>query len=133
LCYFILWIRDFIKTLRYLKSKISTKFHRLLFLFYFFSIFGTLVAISRTQTCQKIMEFFVVFYWKGWRFYQQFLENSKSSFKKKLICEIFFFQTSAVYYLFFIFFIIFDILFSLSSICTCQKMLQIFMFFYFMD
>jgi len=34
---------------------------------------------------------------------------------------------------FFYFFIIFNILFSISSICTCQKILEIFMFFYFMD
>jgi len=40
------------KKLRYLKSKISTKFRRLVFLFYFFSIFGILFSI-------------VVFYWKG--------------------------------------------------------------------
>jgi len=51
--------------LRYLKYKISTKYHRLLFLFYFFSIFGILFSISPTQTCPKIMEFFVVLYWKG--------------------------------------------------------------------
>ena len=30
------------------------------------------------------MEFFLVFYWKGWRFYQRFLENSKISFKKNI-------------------------------------------------
>jgi len=73
---FIVWIRDFIKRfcktmvfffkkLRYLKSKISTKFHRLLFLYYFFSIFGILFSISPIQTCPKIKEFFIVFYWKG--------------------------------------------------------------------
>jgi len=62
---FIVWIRDFIKKLRYLKYKISTKFHRLLFLFYFFSIFDVLFTISPIQTCSKIMEFFVVIYWKG--------------------------------------------------------------------
>jgi len=73
--------RDYIKKLRYLKSKISTKFHRLLF-FYMFSIFGILFALSRPQTCPKIIEFFVVFNWKGWRVYQRFLQNSKSSFKK---------------------------------------------------
>ena len=73
----------FKKKLRYLKSKISTKFHRLLFLFYFFSIFGILFSISPIQTCPKIMEFFVVFHWKGQIFYQRFLENSKSSFKRK--------------------------------------------------
>jgi len=43
--------------LRYLKSKIWTKFHRLLFLFNFFSIFGILFSISRTQTCPKIENF----------------------------------------------------------------------------
>jgi len=30
-------------------------------------------------------------------------------------------------------FVLFDILFSILSICTCQKILEIFMFFYFMD
>jgi len=33
--------------------------------FYLFSIFGILFFISRTQTCPKTMEFFVVFYWKS--------------------------------------------------------------------
>jgi len=33
--------------------------------FLFFSIFGILFPISPIQTCPKIMEFFVVFYWKG--------------------------------------------------------------------
>jgi len=45
----------------------------------------------------------------------------------------FFFQNSMVYYLFFYFFIIFNILFSISPICTCQKNLEMFNFFYFMD
>ena len=77
LCSFTVWIWDFIKKfcktmvfffqkkLRYLKYKMSTKFHRLLFLFYIFSIFGILFSISPTQTCPKIMEFLVVLYWKG--------------------------------------------------------------------
>jgi len=65
LCCFIVWILDFIKKLRYLKHKISTKFHPLLFLFYFFSIFGILFSIPPIQICPKIMEFVVVFYWKG--------------------------------------------------------------------
>jgi len=69
LCCFIVWIWDFIKKLRYLKSQISTKFHRLLFLFLFFSIFGILFSISRILTCPKIVEFFVGFYWKRYRFY----------------------------------------------------------------
>jgi len=55
----------FQKRLRYLKFKISTKFHRLLFLFYFFTIFGILFSISPIQTCPKVMKFFVLFYWNG--------------------------------------------------------------------
>jgi len=54
----------FQKNLTYLEYKISTKFHRLLFLFYFFSIFSILFSISAIETCPKIMELFVVFYWK---------------------------------------------------------------------
>ena len=77
LCCFIVWIRDFIKKfcktmvffqkkLRYLKSKISTKFHHLLFLFYFFSAFFSHFVFYLTYpTCPKIMGFFIVFYFKG--------------------------------------------------------------------
>jgi len=53
------------KKLRYLKSKISTNFHHLLFLFCFFRIFDIFFTISPIQTCPKIMEFFEVIYWKG--------------------------------------------------------------------
>ena len=81
---FTVWIRDFITKLRYLKYKICTKFQRLLFLLYFFSFFHILFSISPIQTCPRIIEFFVVFYQKGQRFYQRFLENSKSSFKKNI-------------------------------------------------
>jgi len=52
----------FQRKLRYLKSKISTKYYRLLFLFYVFKIFGIVYSISPIQTCPKIMKFFVVFY-----------------------------------------------------------------------
>ena len=84
-----------------MKSKISTKFHRLLFPFYFFNIFGILFSISRTQTCTKIMKLFVVFYWKGWRFYQRFLENSKSCFKKYIdMWNIFFSKFCSLLFIF---------------------------------
>ena len=64
LCCFIVSIRDFIKKfckamfffqkkLRYLKSRFSTKFHRLLFLFYICSMYGIFFCISPNQTCQK--------------------------------------------------------------------------------
>jgi len=58
LCFF------FREKLRYMKSRISTKFHRLLFRFYFFIIFGIFFSLSPIHTCQKIMAFFVVFYSK---------------------------------------------------------------------
>jgi len=59
--------------------------------FYFFIIFGILFCISPSQTFPKIMEFFVVFYWK--------------KFKKNIdIWNNFFFQNSTIYYLFFYFF-----------------------------
>ena len=102
----------FQKKSRYLKSRISTKFHHLVFLFYFFSIFVIFFSISPIQTCQKIRKFFVVFYSKDQKFYQRILEISKSSFTKIEICEIFFFQNSTVYYLFFYFSIIFAIFFN---------------------
>jgi len=61
------------------------------------------------------------------------LENSKSSFKKNIDMWNNFFSkilqfTICIFYSF----IIFEILFSISSICTCQKIIEIFMFFYFM-
>ena len=104
--------------MRYLKSKISTKFYRLQFRFYIFTIFGILFSVSPIQTCLKIMEFLVVFYWKCKRFYQRFLKNSKSCLKKNIDMWNIFFQNSTVYYLF-LYFFIFDILFSICSICTC--------------
>jgi len=58
-----LWV-FFQENLKYLKSKISPKFHNLLFLSYFFSIFDIFFSISPIQTCEKIIDFFVVFYWK---------------------------------------------------------------------
>jgi len=93
LCCFLVWIRDFIKNLckttvffkkklRYLKYKISIKFHRLLFLFYFFSIFGILFSVPPIQTCQNILNIFMVLYCTNYRFYQRILENSWIFIKK---------------------------------------------------
>jgi len=49
----------FSKNLRYLKSKISPKLYRLL-IFLFLTSF---LSISQIQSGQKIMKFFVMFYW----------------------------------------------------------------------
>ena len=60
-------------------------------------------------------------------FTNDFWKILKVLFKKILICEIFFFKILR-FTIFFIFFN-FDNLFSISSICTCQKILEIFIFF----
>jgi len=120
LCCFIVWIQDFIKKLRYLKSKISTKFHHLLFLFYFFNIFGILFSIS------QLRNLLWCFIGRVRDFTNNFWKFLKVLLKKILICEIFFFSKFCS--LLFVFF--FDILFSISSISTCQKILEIFMFFF---
>jgi len=99
------------KKLRYLKSKISKKFHCLLFLFYFFSIFGIFFSISPIQTCPKIMEFFVVFYIERVRdFTNDLWKILKVLFKKILICEILFFKilSFTICFLFFYYFWLFN-------------------------
>jgi len=67
----------FQKKYKHLKSKILHKFHRLLFVFLFFYHFGNVFfPISRIQTCQKILNIFVVVYCTDYRFYQRIMENS---------------------------------------------------------
>jgi len=53
----------FQENLIYLKSKISPKFHNLLFLSYFLAFLTSFFSISPIQNCQNTIEFFVVFYW----------------------------------------------------------------------
>ena len=111
------------------------KTNSLVYYFFFillaFLVFCFLFHLSKHV---QIMKLFIVFYWKGQRFYQRFLENYKSSFKKIInLYNNFFFKILRFTICFFYFFIIFDILFSISSICTCEKILDIFMFFHFMD
>jgi len=69
LCCFVVWIQDFIKKfyktmvffrkkLRYFKSRISTKFHRLLFIFYFFIIFGIFFYFAYPKLVKKLWNIF---------------------------------------------------------------------------
>ena len=94
LCFFILWIRDFIKDFWkimerfskkywHLKSKIIHKFHYLLFIFFILLAFLTSFSpISPNQSCQKNLNIFVVLYYTDYRFYQRILENSWILIKK---------------------------------------------------
>ena len=141
---FIVWIRDFIKkfcktivfftkTNEIFEIKNFYKIPSFTISFLLFFHFWHFFSISPIQTCPKIMEFFVVFYWKGYRFYQLFLENSKSSFKKILICEIIFFPKfcSLLFgFLFFYYFWHFIFNFVYLYLAT---IIEIFMFFYFKD
>jgi len=91
-CSFILWIRDFVKDFWkimerfskkywHLQSKIIHKFHYLLFLFLILFL-TPFFPISPNQTCQKILNIFVVLYYTDYRFYQRILENSWILIKK---------------------------------------------------
>ena len=122
-------IPDFITRLRYLKYKISTKFHNLLFLFYFFSIF---FLFHLFKLVPKLFNVLWCFIGRVRDFTNGIWKILKVPLKKIWICE-FFFLNSAIYYLVFYFFIIVDILFSISSIWTCQQILEILILFYFMD
>jgi len=94
LCFFILWIRDFMidfwkimehfsKKYRHLKSKILHKFHYLLFfLFIYLEFLTSFFPISPNHTCQRILNIFVVLSCTDYRFYQRILENSWILFKK---------------------------------------------------
>jgi len=93
LCCFIVWIRDFIKKVRYLKSKISTKFLRLLCLFYFFSIFGILFPISLPKLVQKLWNFLWCFIGRVRDFTNNFWKILKVHLKKYIhMWNIFFFS-----------------------------------------
>jgi len=70
--------------------------------FYFFSIFVICFSISPIQTCQKILNIFVVLYCTDYKFYYRILENSWIFIKKNRdTLNTKYFQNSIVYYLFF--------------------------------
>ena len=92
---------------RHLKSKILHKFHRLLF---FLSI---------------LVIFFSYFT------YQNLSKNSKSSFKKKIDVSKFFFQNSAVDYLFFFYFWYF--ISNVVYLYLSTNFRNFYVLFYFMD
>jgi len=118
-------------------SKYSTKLR-----FYFFSKNGDIGI----QNFNKIQSFYFLFHLsklvqKLWNFLKYFIGRVrdftndfwkilKVLFKKIMICAIvFFFKFYGLLFVFYFF--IFDILFSMSCICTCQKILLNFYVFLF--
>jgi len=65
------------------KSKILQKFHRLPFVFLVF--LTSFFPISLIQTCQTILNIFVVLHYTDYRFYQRILENTWIFIKKKMV------------------------------------------------
>ena len=76
-------------------------------------------SISPIQTCQKILNIFMVLYCTDYRFYQRILENSWIFMKKNRdTLNTKHFLNSIIYYLVFQFFSIFDIFFFYFT-CLC--------------
>jgi len=72
------------------------------YLFFLLPFLTPFFPISPNQTCQKILNIFVVHYYTEYRFYQRILENSSILIKKNRdIINAKHFQNSIVYYLFF--------------------------------
>jgi len=68
----------FSKNYRHLTSKILNKFHRLPFVFYFFifsAFWYSFFPISPIQTCQKIINIFVVLYCTDYKIYQRIYQR----------------------------------------------------------
>jgi len=83
-----------------------------LFSFYFFSILVIFFSISPIQTCQKILNIFLVLYCMDYRFYQRILGNSWTfTEKNRDTLNTKQFQNFIVYYLLFLFFSIFYMFF----------------------
>ena len=115
---------------RYRHLKILHKFHRLLFVFLFVLHFRNLFFYFTYPNLSKNFKHFCGVLFEGLEILSMILGISKISFTKRQICEIiFFFKILRFTICFFYFVIIFEIFFSISSIYTCQKVLEIFMFF----
>jgi len=113
----------FSKKYRYLKSKILHKFQYLLFVFFILLAFLTsLFPISPNQTCQRILNIFVVLSCTDYRFYQ----NSRKFLIKKNrdTVNTKHFQNSMVYYLLFNFLLFFTSFFLVSLSMVFKKFLK---------
>ena len=82
--------------------------------------------ISPNQTCQKILNTFVVLYYTNYRFYQRILENSWILIKKNRdIVNTKHFQNSIVYYLLFNFLVFLTSFFLFYPSVVFKKFLKI--------
>ena len=117
------------KKFRHLKSKISTKFHRLLFRFQFFSIFCILFSVSPFQTCPKLWNFLSCFFRRVRDFTNDFWKILKVFLNKIQICELIFFSKfcGLLFVFYFLLFLTFYFQFPLSVLV--KKLLKFLCFF----
>ena len=111
----------------------NTKFQQNSIVYYFFFIFLAFLAFCflfhLSKLVQKLWNFLYCFIGTVRDFTHDFWKILKVLLKEIWIYEIIFFSKFWCLLFVFYFFIIFDILFSISPICTCQQILEIFMFF----
>ena len=118
------------KNLRYLKYKISTKFHRLQFLFYFFLHFWRCVFYFNYPNLSKNDGIFCSVLFEELEILAAISGKLKKFFLKKLICEIFFFSKfCGLLFVFFIFFLFLTFYFQFR-LCVLVKKLYKFLWFF---
>jgi len=136
LCCFIVWIQDFIK--KFCKNyglfvkknwdiwnpKSQQNFIIYYFFFIFLAFFAFCFVFHLSKLVQKWWNFLWCFIGRIRDFTSNFWKILKVLWKKLLICEIFFVSKFCGLLFVFLFFLLYlTFLFSISSICTCQKIL----------
>ena len=140
LCRSEIFFKTFCKTMVFFSKKnwdiSNPKFQQNSIVYYFFFIF-----LAFFEFCflfhlsilgQKLWNFLWCFIGRIRDFTSDFWKILKLLLRKYWYVKYFLFQNFAVYYLFFYFFIIFDIYFEFR-LSSCQKILEIFRFLYFME
>jgi len=113
----------------------NIKFQQNSIVYYFFFIFLAFLAFCfrfhLSKLVQKLWKFFVVFYWKGLRSYQRFLENSNSSFKKNIdMWNIFFWKFyRSLFVFYFLLFLTFIFNFAYLYLSTNSRNFYVFLFY----
>ena len=142
---FIVWIQDFIKkvcktTVFFFKKSWdiwNPKFQQNSIVYYFFFIFLAFLAFCflfhLSKLVKKWWNFLKYFFGRVGEFANDFWKILKVHFKKNNDMWIFFFQNFAVYYLFFSFLYHFGHFIFNFVYLYLSKILDIFMFFYFID
>jgi len=119
--------------LRYLKSKISIKFHGLLFFSIFLAFLAFCFLFHLSKLVQKLWNFLWCFIGRVRDFTNDFWKILKVHLKKILICEIFFFSKfCGLLFVFYFFYSFWYFIFNFIYLYLLKNSRN-FYFFYFMD